>query len=491
MTKFTFRVCIAAGMLAMTGATGARAQGTISTIAGDGIAGYAGDGGPAVMARLSNPAGVCVDNLGRVYIADKNNYRVRMISGGTSTMSTFIGTGTFGLSGLGGPAGSASIRYPDGLSIDAENNLLVSDWYNDMIFRVAARTGIFDGECGDGHQGNNGDGDLQYLARLKTPAGACYGPGGNTYIADAGNNKIRVVHNDVSGTGTRTGIVNSVANVRETYGYTGDGGPARDASFSRPSAVFFDPSTNTDLYMSDAGNNVIRKIDMETGIITTVVGTGVAGYSGDGGLAVAAQLRNPGNIFIDGARNLYFCDRANNTIRKVDLNTGIISTVAGTGTFGYSGDGGLSTHAQLNDPEGVWVDNAGAMYIADAGNNRVRKITPVPPVVTLPSVLVPAATTSETTTMGSGTGTLDIANVTAATGVKVYPNPSTGSFVLQTGAEQANGTVTIFNVLGQKVFTTNIASTNMNINLSGASAGIYTMSVNWASGSTTQKITIK
>lgn len=491
MKKSTFRVCIAAGMLAITSASGARAQGIISTIAGDGIAGYAGDGGPAVMARLSNPAGVCVDNLGRVYIADKNNYRVRMISGGTGVMSTYIGTGTFGLSGLGGPAGSANIRYPDGLSIDAENNLLVSDWYNDMIFRVAARTGIFDGECGDGHQGNNGDGDLQYLARLKTPAGACYGPGGNTYIADAGNNKIRVVHNDVSGTGTRTGIVNSVANVAERYGYTGDGGLAREASFNRPSAVFFDPSTNTDLYVSDAGNNVIRKIDMETGIITTVIGTGVAGNSGDGGLALAAQLRNPGNIFIDGARNLYFCDRGNNTVRKVDLTTGIISTIAGNGYFGFSGDGGLSTHAQLSDPEGVWVDNAGIVYIADAGNNRVRKITPIPPVVTLPSVLVPAATTSETTTMGSGTGTLDVANVTAASGVKVYPNPSTGSFVLQTGAEQANGTVTVLNVLGQKVYSASIASANMTINLTGVSAGIYTLAVNWASGSTTQKITIK
>jgi sugar lactone lactonase YvrE len=156
-------------------------------------------------------------------------------------------------------------------------------------------------------------------------------------------------------------------------GYSGDGGPAASAEFSSPTGVAVDSSGN--LYIVDADNNRIRKVTASTGIITTVAGNGTAGYSGDGGAATSAELDTPFGVAVDASGNLYIVDVNNDRIRKVTASTGIITTVAGNGTWGYSGDGGTATSAELFSPFGVAVDASGNLYIADSGNNRIRKVT--------------------------------------------------------------------------------------------------------------------
>ncbi len=487
------------------GATFAQGQGMINTIAGTGIPGYSGDGGPAISAQFSNPAGVAVNSSGDVFIADKSNSRVRMISGSTGIMSTFAGTGVYGLSGLGGPARRMAMRMPDAVSVAPNGDVLITDWYNDLVFRVDHVTLNGDNEGGDGNQGNN-DNCLAKLGRLKIPAGACMDNFGRTYIADNGNNRVRIIVPTPSAAGT-VNMIHTLANTTGAYGYTGDGGLAVDAHFNHIGGVVYDPMSNGDLYVSDAGNNVIRKINLESGIITTVVGTGVAGYSGDGGSARSAKLYNPGNLFIDGAHNLYICDRSNNVIRKVELLSGLITTVAGNGTMGFSGDGGYSTMAQLNDPEGVWVDNAGNMFIADMGNQRVRKIDA--PVVTPSStfagtgVLYSAGGSTPGIAPGSvySGGTSEIrtrhlspkgsaAVNTTSTEVVVFPNPSTGVFNVQTGASFENAVIEVYNVLGEKVFSGNADGQNGSFSLAGQPSGIYTLALKGTSGKFIQKITL-
>ena len=185
---------------------------------------------------------------------------------------------------------------------------------------------------------------------------------GNLYIADTGNNRIRKV--------SATGIITTVAG-NGSAGYSGDGGPATSAQLDGPEGVAVDGSGN--LYIADTCNNRIRKVSA-TGIITTVAGNGSAGYSGDGGPATSAQLSLPAGVAVDGSGNLYIADSGNNRIRKVSA-TGIITTVAGNGSPGYSGDGGPATSAQLNQPAGVAVDASGNLYIADSSNNRIRKVS--------------------------------------------------------------------------------------------------------------------
>ncbi len=487
------------------GATFAQGQGMINTIAGTGLPGFAGDGGPAAIAQFSNPAGVAVNSSGDVFIADKSNSRVRMISGSTGIISTYAGTGVFGYSGLGGPASHMAMRMPDGVSVTPTGDLLVSDWYNDVVFLIDHVTLNGDNEGGDGHQGNN-DNCLAKLGRLEIPAGACMDNFGRVYIADNGNNRVRIIIPRPTTAGT-VNMIHTLANSTGAYGYSGDGGLAVDAHFNHIGGVAYDPMSNGDLYVSDAGNHVIRKINLETGIITTIAGTGAAGYTGDGGSARSAKLYNPGNLFIDGSHNLFICDRSNNVIRKVELQTGLITTVAGNGTMGFSGDGGYSTMAQLNDPEGVWVDNAGNMYIADMGNQRIRKIdapvpTPTPfyggtgfvvPTGGGTPGITPGSIYSGGTTLphsGHSSPKVSPSANTAGSDVKVFPNPSTGLFNVQTGADYENAVIEVFNVLGEKVFTGIADGQNGNFNLAGQPSGIYTLTLNSGAGKFIQKITL-
>ncbi len=478
------------------GAVVVHAQGIINTIAGTGISGYSGDGGPAALATFSMPSGVAVNGVtGDVYIADKSNSRIRVINGSTGIVNTFAGNGIFGLSGIGGPALSSSIRMPNSVFFEAgTQDVLYTDWYNDMAFRVAHVSNNNDGECGDGHQGDD-DGDDNdddsHNISMMTPAGICSDPFGNVYIASNGNNKLRMVRH--TGVGD---MVRTIGNKSGAYGYTGDGGDAKFATFNHITGVIVDPTRPYDLYVSDAYNNVIRKIDLKTMIITTIAGTGTPGYTGDGGLALSATLSNPGNLFIDNMRNLYICDRSNNVIRKMNLQSNIIVTIAGNGTIGFSGDGGIATTAQLNDPEGVWVDNSGNIFIADAGNQRIREI--IAPVVTPPVVTsAPFGTSSGTVASptpiipgGVRWAATTLNNVSIMQQVKVFPDPSTGIFTVKAPAAISNVLVEVYNVIGQKVYASAASGQQFNIDLTSQPAGIYTLRLNSADGSYVQKISI-
>lgn len=329
--------------------------GIITTIAGNGVAGSLGDRGTATSAMLNTPVGLGFDAGGNLLIADSVNYRIRRVSAGN--IETVVGSGTLGFSGDGGPALSATLNIPTGVAVDSSGALVIADSLNDRIRRVSG--GLTATMAGNGSYKFSGDGGPATSAALNGPFGVALDSGGNLYIADAFNARIRKVSK---------GIVTTVAG-KETSGSAGDGGPATQAMLRTPLGVAVD--SNGNLYIADFNNSRVRKVS--GGNITTVAGNGTPGFSGDGGSATAAGLNLPAGVAVDAAGNLFIADTANHRIRRV--SGGTITTVAGNGTSGFSGDGGPATSAALNGPYGVAVDSSGNIYIADTGNNRIRKIS--------------------------------------------------------------------------------------------------------------------
>jgi sugar lactone lactonase YvrE len=287
---------------------------------------------------------------------------------GSDTITTFAGTGVFGFSGDGGSATSANLNTPVGVAVDAQGNLYIADTGNNRVRKVAAKLdafgniipgGIITTFAGSGVAGFSGDGGPATTARLSSPWGVAVDGQGNVYIADEANNRVR----EVNGAGTIT----TVAGGGSTFG---DGGPATSAQLSQPMGVAVDGQGN--FYIADRGNSRVRKVT-SGGTITTLAGTGVSGYSGDGGAASAAKVNLPAGVAADGPGNVYIADTNNHRVRKVDT-FGIISTFAGSGVFGFSGDGGPATVAQLATPTGVALDAQGNLLIADDGNARVRRV---------------------------------------------------------------------------------------------------------------------
>ena len=335
--------------------------GTITTIAGTGEFGFSGDGGPAVEAELHSPRGVAVDSAGNLYIADSRNRRIRKVDS-TGTITTIAGTGEFGFSGDGGPAVEAELRSPYGVAVDSAGNVYIADVIDQRIRKVDS-TGTITTIAGTGEFGFSGDGGPAVEAELRRPYGVAVDSAGNVYIADVIDQRIRKVDS--------TGTITTIAGTGE-FGFSGDGGPAVEAELRRPYGVAVDSAGN--VYIADVSNQRIRKVD-STGTITTIAGTGEFGFSGDGGPAVEAELRRPYGVAVDSAGNLYIADTGNRRIRKID-STGTITTIAGTGEccFVSTDDGGPAVEAWLYDPRGVAVDSAGNVYIADSGNRHIRKV---------------------------------------------------------------------------------------------------------------------
>ncbi len=341
--------------------------GIISTVAGDGSGGFGGDGASATSALLSFPIGLALDSVGNVYISEYDNNRVRKVTP-FGLITTVAGTGSPGFSGDDGPAISTKLFKPYGLAVDSSGNLFIADSYNQRIRKVTA-AGVVSTFAGNGLNAFAGDGGPATKGQFY-PFGIALNSAGNLFIADWSNNRIRRV--------TPADIISTVAG-SATQGFFGDGGPANVARLSGPYDVAVDSGGN--LYIADYGNNRIRKVT-PAGVISTVAGNGTAGWSGDGGQAINASLSSPAGIAVDGQGNLYIADLGNDRIRKVTAG-GIISTIAGTGVTGFSGDGGPATAARLASPNGIKVDSAGNVYIADLGNHRIREIVAQPAVVTL------------------------------------------------------------------------------------------------------------
>jgi len=332
--------------------------GIISTVAGDGGDIFGGDGGPATATSVL-PVDIFVDPGGNLYLADAS-YRVRKVNG-DGIITTIACNGTSGFTGDGGPATAASC-VPYRVARDSAGNLYVADGSSRRIRKVSA-AGIITTVAGRGTGQSSGDGGPATLAELIQPLGVAVDPAGNVYIADEGSNRIRKVNT--------AGVISTIAG-NGKQGFDGDGGPATSASLYEPSGVAVDPAGN--VYIADAGNLRIRKVDT-AGIITTIAGNGKEGFSGDGGPATSAELSFPVGVAVDPAGNVYIADEGSNRIRKVNT-AGIISTIAGNDTQGFSGDGGPATSASLNKPREVAVDPTGNVYITDRGNNRIRKVNP-------------------------------------------------------------------------------------------------------------------
>jgi RHS repeat-associated protein len=329
----------------------------ISTVAGNGGVGYGGDGGPAVQGMLGQPYAAAVDASGNIFIADTINSRIRKVDTG-GIITTVAGNGSLGYSGDGGPATEARLGYVYGIAVDSIGNIFIADTINDCIRRVDTNS-IITTVAGPGSWGNGGDNGPALQAKLRIPMGVAVDNAGNIYIADTYNYRIRKVDG--------SGIITTVAG-NGARGYSGDGGPARQGSLSWPMGIAVDDKGN--IFIADYGNNRIRKVD-RTGIITTVAGNGVQGYSGDGGPAIQANIGYPDGIAADRVGNLYIA--ANNRVRKVDTS-GVIITVAGSGASGYNGDEIPAATAMLNRPTGVAADSKGNIFIADSSNSRIRKV---------------------------------------------------------------------------------------------------------------------
>ena len=339
----------------------------ISTVAGS-ASGFYGDGMSATVAEFGQPVAVALDASGNLYIGDHNNRRVRKVDAATGLVSTVAGTGVAGYNGDGIPATSARLAAAYGVALDASGNLYIADRENNRIRKVRAATGLISTFASGGtiYDSISGiDGIAATSAGIGWPESVALDTSGNLYFGTM--NKVYKVD-------AGTGLIYTVAGSATKWGYNGDGIPATSAELNDAAGIALDSSGN--IYIADYLNNRIRKVDAGTGLISTVAGTGVAGYNGDGIPATSAQLSGTDGIALDSSGNLYISDPGNSRIRKVNAGTGLISTVAGTGVNGCNGDGLPATSAQIYGPYGIALDSSGNLYLVDRGNSRIRKVSP-------------------------------------------------------------------------------------------------------------------
>ena len=541
--------------------------GLINTIGGDGIGGFSGDGGAATSAKMLFPSAVTTDVAGNVFVADESNNRIRKIDT-SGVISTIAGSGVAAY-GDGGPATAAQVNLPQDMAFDAFGNKYISDYGHSLIRKVDA-AGIITTVAGNGISGYSGDGSPATSASLSANIGIATDNSGNIYVCASGCHRIRKIDpsgvitticgNGIAGSSgdggpataamitnpqfialdlagniyfscnatlvrkiNTSGIISTVAG-NGMQGFSGDGGPATAGELYDPLGVVVDSSGN--LYIADEWNNRIRRVDT-SGIITTIIGNGTLGYSGDGGPASAAELYYPVGASIDNAGNFYTSDHLHR-VRRVDL-TGVITTVAGNGTPGYTGDGGPATAAELRYPATTKPDNHGHLYIADCGNNAVRILDGLPIVPSyiahidgMDSVCVGSAITltdstaygawsnggSSAATVGTdgtvtgvaagtavityvagGSYTTTTVNVvpcvttevrnagSSANEISIYPNPAKTQVTVQSTIQPINN-ITIINLVGQNVYSGIFNAKNATIDITDIAPGVYFVKTN-------------
>ena len=335
--------------------------GIISTFAGTiGVKGSGGDGGPATSASLTGPAGLAFDAAGDLYIADAGASNIRMVSAKTGNISTVAGTAAKpGFAGNGGPATAALLSGPNGVAVDGAGNLYIADTNNCQIREVTAGTSTISTIAGIYERSYGGDGGPATAAIFNNPGGVAVGTGGTFYIADTGNNRIRAV--------PPGGNITNFAGADHSQG---DGGPAKAAILFFPQGIAWDAQGNQ--YIADTQNNKIRKVALD-GTVSTIGGTGSNIPSGDGGPATKAGIAAPQAVVVDNSGNVYVSTFEQ--IRMID-SKGNISTIVNTADAGgFAGDGGPATAAKMDSPEGLAIDSAGNLYIADTYNYRIRKVS--------------------------------------------------------------------------------------------------------------------
>lgn len=411
----------------------------ITTIAGTGSSGFSGDGEIATSARLNLPFNITFDKSDNIYIADTYNNSIRKIDSETGIISTIIGTADKKL--------VSELKTPTGLTFDNYQNLYIADLANLRIRKVNLETGsrmTLVGQRSETEAPN-------INASLGGPFNVVFDKIGNLYISINGDSKVSKV--DFS-----TGKISTVAGTG-VAGFSGDGILAKESQLSNPTGLALDGKGN--LFISDSGNERIRKVDLSTGIISTVAGTGVTGFSGDGFEATKTQLSNPLGLAIDKQGDLYVVDRGNNRVRKINMSTGIITTIAGTGEEGYSGDGDLARNAKLSNPTGLAFNNQGDLFIVDRGNNRIRKISGL---------------------------TSNAEELELASSLLVYPNPSTDKITIELKNNLELKSATLFDIRGKQV---KVQMTDKTLNVSRLPRGIYVLRLETSKGAFEQKVVLE
>jgi sugar lactone lactonase YvrE len=348
--------------------------GVIETYAGTGVSSFNGDGLPARETDFYWPQDVAVEPAsGLLHVVDWNNHRIRRVED-DGTVSPVMGVGELG--DTDGPALAVRMNHPTDIAFHpVTGELHVATWHTDRVKRLVASSHVVETvNRPDGKRAFSGEGLHVSFAEFNLPSSVKFDGAGNMYVGDAGNRRVRRVD-------ATTGAITTIAGTGEA-GFSGDEGPGVEATFNLPvgqsaqpaGRICIDP-TNAYLYVADTDNHRVRRLDLVSGDIDTVAGDGFAAYDGDGSAATAASLSSPTDVDCDAAGNLYICDRDNHAVRKVTLATGLITTVAGTGVAGYEGDGGPGSSALLNLPSGIFVDrSSGRLFVADTFNGVVRVV---------------------------------------------------------------------------------------------------------------------
>ncbi len=410
----------------------------ITTIVGNGGSGYTGDFGPATNAKLNFPRYICQNISGELLISDFYNNAIRKVNA-AGIISTIAGNGMPGYSGDGGQATDAKISGPLGIACDNNGNIYFSEFSNHIIRRINS-AGIISTFAGKGTAGYSGDGGQATNAEMYSPYGIAIDKSTNIYFVDNNNYRVRKI--------TPSGIISTIAGTG-VPGYSGDGGQATSAKINYFGGIAIN-NTTKDIYIADYTSHRIRKINT-SGIISTFAGDGSIGNSGDGGQATSARLNGPDGVYVDIDGNVYVIDSYANVVRKVNLS-GVIITIAGNGTVGYSGDGGPATNAQLSNPGDMFVNASGNVLIAESDNNVIRKIT------------------------YNNTGIREV--ISTKNVVSIYPNPVKDYVTIEATSNFIFKEMTITNALGEVVFQQKGNQNKAVANTIKYSSGVYFVKIN-------------